>query len=848
MTKLSLRLTAFISICLVFVGCGDAPDFVATSQTYGLGHSDGSAGESDAVASSIRKIDARVVLPSGMTFNSFPDSTVLSQLDEADVGGGGETLVSLREDGRVLATFFNSDGEPILAGIVSDESTEISVETTVQTSIYVGLGTVLLPEEIKQRFWAGVRDFPGYNQVVVDAEELFLNDPLFFQSAVYRDLISAYLDGLLASETLEIGPRLVTDGAVKSGLQIEEVGGDAVVVVNTLRRRTHAFVYKLDFTNNSDARTTLIEESDLSNGGQVGFTKDVIVSATSAVTSTIGTLQNVAGGKGIEFARKESDMIDLSLNPAEKEANYSIRVVGPSLRERNLTDAEKSKLNELTLETVGIDFVMPLLLLVVGQDDYPEKYLPTFKANSGFLITIEGMIKDVAAAEVALEKGDFQTAVVEIFREAVDRNIGSKFQNLLEEFLDGISYAGDAVGSGFTVDQGSRIIDDTENLFKALKVVDQLLQAADWGRLTAAYATSNRVEDFRVQVTKNKVSLLPQSAAVIQGKAKSIKAVIQDGSTTLGAGEAFQYHWSTTGTYGIIRDDLGKSGTSFVSSRDTIEYLASEGSIPDDAMDEVNVEIVITGPGGTVPVGTAKPSKLVVRPRGFEIYPQDAEMMGGTTLPLRVVLTDGSDPFDSDIYDYQVIWDTPGEFGLFNGVTRNLTEDSTNRAPYEALEEAEEGVESVSAAIYSRLKGETASFSFEDRITGTIKITNDENKKIFYVSNTIISGHRTESSYILWFVRTVFDITPIEGATTYEATIVEHNPGQSHVGNTMTFQADDPNDLTDGVYRISTAYSSGSIPEEHPQAGSILAMRMGDALAFQGTIRGLIKVVVTLAP
>ena len=64
----------------------------------------------------------------------------------------------------------------------------------------------------------------------------------------------------------------------------------------------------------------------------------------------------------------------------------------------------------------------------------------------------------------------------------------------------------------------------------------------------------------------------------------------------------------------------------------------------------------------------------------------------------------------------------------------------------------------------------------------------------------------------------------------------------------MTFQADDPNDLTDGVYRISTAYSSGSIPEEHPQAGSILAMRMGDALAFQGTIRGLIKVVVTLAP
>ena len=833
-------------ISIVLTGCGsDLNEFVATNGSAGLSSETTEPTDSN-TSEQIRRIGARVVLPAGMSFASFPGSTVISQLDEAEVGSSGETFISLKEGGRVLAVFLDADGEPILTGILSDDLTEVSVETTVQTSVYVALGTVLLPEEIKQRFWGGVKDFPGYQDLVVNAEAMFLDDRFFFQSVAYRDLIRGYVQELNATETLEINPRLVTDGAVKSGLQIEEVGGDAVVVVNTIRRRAHAFVYKLDFTDKSDARTVLIDESTLALGGPLNSTKDTGVSPPSAVTSTIGALQNVASGKGIEFARKESDMLDLSLGLSEKEANYSIRVIGPSPRTGVLTDAEDAKLTRLNLETLGIDFVMPLIFLAVGQDNYAEKYLPNLKASDQYLAAVQAILTDVVAAEDALKKGDFKTAVVEMFTAAKDQVASNRFKFLLQSFFNLISLTADTVGDGFTVDQGDKIINNTGTFFKALKAVDVILQAADWARITAAYATSNKVEDFRIKVTENKVSLLPPGAAVIQGKAKSIQAVIQDGSTTLGAGEAFEYRWSTTGTYGIIRDSLGKSGTSFTTSRDTVEYVASEGTFPDDAMDEVTVEIVITGPGGTVPVGTADPSILLIRPRGFEIYPENAEMMGGTTLPLRVVLTDGSDPFESVVYDYQMIWETPGNFGLFNGVSRNVTESTTNRVPYEALEEEDEGTESVAVSVYSKLKGETGPFSFEERVTGSIQITNDENKKILYVSNSIITGQNTDSIFINWFVNTVFDIAPVEGAESYQATIIEHNPSPFFIGQTQSFSADDPDDLTGGVYRITTSRNSGSVPKDLEDAAARVSAGVGNAMAFQGSIRGLVKVVVTL--
>ena len=76
------------------------------------------------------------------------------------------------------------------------------------------------------------------------------------------------------------------------------------------------------------------------------------------------------------------------------------------------------------------------------------------------------------------------------------------------------------------------------------------MQAGDWTRITNAALSSKMVEDFRVTVTENKVTLIPPSLTIIQGDRKTIECVIQDGAATLGPGEAFVYRWTTTGNFG----------------------------------------------------------------------------------------------------------------------------------------------------------------------------------------------------------------------------------------------------------------------------------------------------------
>ena len=312
---------------------------------------------------SLRQVNTNVVLPTGSALD--PTSlTVSAQLFESPVAADGSAPIALEENGRVLALVFDADGQPILAGFVTDAQTEVSVETTVQASLFVGLGTVLLPTEVQDLFWGGVTTFPGYQQLLTDAQQLFQNDPLAFQGDAYRDLITNYLADLLAP--VVINPRLTTDGNIRSGLQLMEVPGDAVNIVQNLRRRCHAFVYKVNRTTNDDVLHTLIEESDFP-GGSPPSLRDLIVSPAAAFNSAVGTIQNAAGGKGLEFFAKESGPIDLSLSSGEKRQPFAVRVIGPSFTPGQLTTAEERRLRRLELETFAFDYVYPAIMMALNE-------------------------------------------------------------------------------------------------------------------------------------------------------------------------------------------------------------------------------------------------------------------------------------------------------------------------------------------------------------------------------------------------------------------------------------------------------------------------------------------------
>ena len=272
------------------------------------------------------------------------------------------------------------------------------------------------------------------------------------------------------------------------------------------------------------------------------------------------------------------------------------------------------------------------------------------------------------------------------------------------------------------------------------------------------------------------------------------------------------------------------------------------GPFPTTPVDDVMVEVSITGPGPDVPVGMSdpnEPTKVRVRKNGFEITPKNLVVQGGNAVPLKVVLTDNSNPLDSTIFDYEFVWETPGVFGLFAGVSATVSSSNSNSVTYECLEDEENGTETVSVSIYSKFKDDPGPFEFEDKVSTTIEINNDPNRKIFYVTNSTTSDFNKTGIFYNWVVFNVYRFEPIENAIDYRLTVIENDPDAipSYIGTSSFWVHGNPDDLEDGFYVHRTNFNAASGPFEDSARSSYQ-----EALARFAAIRGVAKVVVNLKP
>ena len=836
-------LLLFLFLC-IFAGCGDGDNFVLTTNGANSGGSNavggpgGAGGDTTAggdadVDVPAREVAARVVMPSG-TNQDLSGLTVMSQLYEFPVGGDGTTKVALNEGGRVLAIVFDSNDQPILAGFISDSRSEISVKTTVETSLYLGLGTFLLPAEIRQLFWDNIDTLPGVAALVSEAESLYRNDPLFLQSDEYRNLIAPFIASL--AQKSPINARLVIpDTTIKSGIQLKETEGDSVTFVQSHRRRTHAFVYKMKYRLSNNQEFSPVVDSEFYNDSAVASINDFPIIQAGGATDTIGTVLSVLTGAGMDFAAKETGPVDFSLAPDEEEVNYSIRVVGPSRSVGTLTRAEKQKLLRLHLETFTLDFLIPAYFLVTNQDNDQQAVLtlvPT--ASEALATTMTGLLAAIPSAQESVYKGEYEQALRDVFN-AISQGLVNP---LLEELYKVIA---EQAGTGLEAKDAERVAKKSVDLFKALKAVDSFLQVADWARIDIGQRLSNPVEDFRIRVTKNKVLLVPEHLFVMQGDRRPIKAEIQDDAATLAPGESLVYRWSTPGVHGKLRDSNGMEGTTLETPQDTIQYVANNSTPPDDAEDQVTCKVHIKGPGPDVPVGESKtPTKVAVRKRGFEIFPEDIEVDGGNVVSIGVRHTDKTNPLDSIIYDYQFVWETSGKYGRFEGASKTFSSSTSNEANYECLEYEDEGMETVTVTAYHKLKDIDGPFEFSNTVSGKIKVSNDPNKQIFYVDPERISGKSFGGYYWNGFVQTVYQIAPIDDAIKYVITVIDQVPDAipTYIGKSTTYDEDDP--PTDGFYRhLSGRSSVSTLSEESVDAW--IAARLTPP-------KGQAKVVVTIRP
>ncbi len=465
-------------------------------------------------------------------------------LADFPVDSGGQSTVLLDEGARVLAILFDQGNRPILLGFVSDGQTEVSVQTTVEASLYYALGTAFLPADIREQFFAGVRNLPNLAATVTQAEQLFQNDPNFFQSQAYSDLIRNYINTVVPGGVVT---RLNFDPAPRSGLSLNEQQGDRVTVLNELPRRCLAFVYKISFKpEGSDVDTVLIDDVVTRNPIPK---QEFRVVPTASIDSVIGTLQNVAAGKGIEYAQKESDPADLSLAAGEKEAVHSIRVVGPSIFPDKLSKSEEEKLIDLQWETALLDIALPIMFDMVGQNSSLKELrggvngagdaalrglLNSFKTFAG---SLPGVNDNIAA-------GKFEEATADIL-EGIRNNFRSQFfQAFYGDFVEVVGRS-----LNYSPEQLARMDRGLASFARALDVTDTILKMVNYASLVDAAARTSKVEDFPVTTTRNPVTLVPSETIAIQDEPEEFEVEVQNGQLLLEGGKAFLYRWSTSGQY-----------------------------------------------------------------------------------------------------------------------------------------------------------------------------------------------------------------------------------------------------------------------------------------------------------
>ncbi|WP_396591630.1 hypothetical protein [Allomuricauda sp. R78024] len=780
------------------------------------------------------EVDVQVILPQGSTVDLGVTSLV-SISEEFSVSGNGNSKVALNKNGRSLALLIDTDQNILLMGFIDEDQREISVRSTAIASLYNALGTVFLPEDVRQRFFDEIDDFPGLNELVEAATTAFSSDENYFGTEAFAAMIGERISTLDDAKTnVDTTSRINADGSdIRSGIQLREDDSFSFSLINSFRRRAHAFVYRKEVTFENGGVEQLISDFNAENPTP---NNDEKISSPTAIREVFGVISDYGAGTGIGFAITEAGPISLEVEEGEQEVLYSCRVVGTALGEidtNQMTTIEEEKLYDLIYETFAFELVLPILLDVAGHSKL-LKGLDETKYEL-FVNQLQIIASSVPAVDEPLKKGEYQTALNEFLKAYYNNALGANATDLIEALFEGVVAGGVKVDPDYFVQNSARAGELVQGIGKYLERADIFLKLVDYSRILYANSVSNHLEEWDVVASKNDVTIIPEETIAIQGEEKTFKAIIKDGN--LSAGQSYEYRWATSGLYGVIRDELGKEGTSFTSSRSEIQYFSSNVvDLPDEAFDEITVEVFLKEGQNSTRINDAK-AVVEVKELGFEITPENPTVNGGTRITLKVRNTDRTDITDNSTQDYRIVWDGASGFGLFNGNQNTVSKVNDPRVIYEAVEKEKEGTETITAAIYARRKDSGDAYRFIDKLETTINIENDENVKYLYprVGHLLYDDPNGPEGAYGYFV--FFEFDPEVNAESYSLRVKELKFGNnttSFVNQGDNWTAGNPDDLVNGKYRFITYTGSGP--------GSARA----DAAAALATLQGYAQVRVVL--
>lgn len=729
----------------------------------------------------------KVSFPDGIQVK-YTDYSLFSLADDAKLDASGNATVAYNKKNTNIAWLFDKNNNPVMAGFVNDTAKTIDATSTAKVLLYYAYAIPMLPEPITDEFVNTIGGISGFSDWANKLDALLKADPLVVSKNGYLTALQHALENIAkekagnssrSGQTDSWGKQAstyvkdinkiavrnaditVSSGDAKSGLQVASEELSKVKITNYYRRRAHAFFYKTKFKDLSGTEKKILSEINETTAAD----KDESLSPTSAVNSFTGVLgnwiENRNSGEILDFAAKVGGPYNFPLQDHESEATYQVRIVGPGKWPSDvaLTNAEKSKLFRLEVETFAMDFLIPLTASYVSSkiaarpgDSSTEQEKEAFNALIGSIQTVvEEMIKGSPAVYDEMKGGNYKAALTKLIESVYAGNA-----NVVKEgFVKVIAIlARNAVEKGFYVSPQYDEVLAQNRMMGILKITDQLLELSDYANIVYDIKSSRSMDEWELLLKSGKVTLQFVSghdSLLNTSDETKIQAEIKNMNETGGDQHPY-FEWSTTGKFGKLVDTKGHSGAAFATADPIVSYQSTTSSSDLDNGDNIDY-IYVKASFNNVFIGMDTIA-VNVRKVDYEVTPENAVVTGkkhahaANSATLYLQKTDGKrDIPNNSIYDFKVEWSTPGSYGNLQGTTTTYNDDDM---VYKATSE-QPGIfnETVTARIYVKPKGSAEAYSFYGQDKVTVKVDNEEKKKILHVPIAYLHGDSTTMGGIL---------------------------------------------------------------------------------------------------
>ena len=557
-------LVMILIVCLVVNACSsnDANEFMQDDDVAGGG--------------AFETVDVQIVLPNDSNVD-FSSSSLVSLGARADINTTGTGTLPFNSETTEVGYLLDENNTVLLAGFISDERKEVSVETTAEIILYYALGYYLLPESGKSAFLKSVGQHPGFSNFVAEIETLFTSNPLFYSEGSYVQAVQSFLAQLPPKSFTPLTKRIfLKDASTKSGVTLSSVDSTHIRLQNSLPRRSNVLIYKKSYTDRNG------EVIDIPN-----YTANTITNFELEAGKT-NKIEQLELGNSVQQINAQQASIDnviktdpilLPVNPAtEFVAEYEVVVIGAgqaNSAERNMTNEERKLHEEINKKTYVIDYFLPTLLDISGN----KSMLPPFgsdKENALFnavlpvLEQYPDVIDEIVSNQFKEATNLFLPALYEDIRLSTD------LRAILEDVYGIISGNGDFPNSFI---QDHELIETGYQRTKViLAVIDKNIKVTNnYSNFGGLRTTAFNFESWEVKSIDAVVEMQQDNVELCLGEATELRVTaITDIEPDL---EEFEFHWSTSNEYSgrlqDISDDPSNFGKSIITKMNYVSYISA---------------------------------------------------------------------------------------------------------------------------------------------------------------------------------------------------------------------------------------------------------------------------------